>query len=199
MRVEIVYESSPSELIDKIKNVPLLHDENIKPYKNSKVVIKSFNINELRPATFYLLRDNINIQRYLREILLKEFNIDTFKLDRWYILKVRNKENYERSIIPIIVQLSPFSGESFIIEDGNHRAWIARESEEEINAVYIENVPKEIPYYAYPNPKGWDDVKIFNDISEVKLKKKYRIEDKNERYKLYRNYDAIFPGLGKPR
>ena len=46
-----------------------------------------------------------------------------------------------------------------LINDGMHRVYSARAARRPITVVYVAGVPDDTPYYAYPNPRGWEDVR----------------------------------------
>lgn len=189
-------EHSTEELIRKIKSTPLICDESIRPYADADVCVKKFGTDVLSPTTFYLIKSNVELQRVLREVLMREFDINIFNIDRYFEIKT---DNGMRSLVPPITHRSDVDGGVVLLEDGAHRVFVARELAEPVTCVYIEGVPTDMPFYAFPNPNGWDDVSLFDDVSQVKQKKKYRVDNKEEEYKLYRLYDAVFPGIGKPR
>ena len=76
-----------------------------------------------------------------------------------------------------------------LINDGMHRVYSARAARRPITVVYVAGVPAETPYYAFPNPAGWDGVEAIEEISEQYAKKNYRLEPHRS---LYRDFNTAF-------
>ena len=197
LSVKILDEIPVRDIISRIKMTPLLHDSSVMPYKNSDVSIRPFNIDQLCPTSFYVLNEGLQRQRLLRKAMISQFNIDTFSLDRGYVIETADGIH---TLTPVITHLSEIDGNVVLLEDGVHRTYHGIEQrQKQISVIYIKGVPIHIPFDVLPNPNGWDDVNVFDNIRDVPLKKLYRHSDKDKQYKLYRNYDIHFPGIGAPR
>ena len=70
------------------------------------------------------------------------------------------------------------------------REWVVPE------VVLIRGVPKNLPYYAFPVPGGWNSVEEREDLPPGYLKKWHRIADYHS---LYRNFNSAFKNVGGPR
>ncbi|MBW6452073.1 MAG: hypothetical protein K0B02_05090 [DPANN group archaeon] len=196
LNIEICDELSTQDLISGIKNTPLLFNSEICPYKEANVSIKKFHTDELSPTAFYVLEDRIKMQDILHKTLINEFDINSYCLEKGYVI---DDGTFTYTLLPVITHRSDIDGGVILVEDGAHRSYHARSIGSDINTIFIEGVPEHIPFYAFPNPNGWGDVNVFDDISNVTQKKLYRTEDKDAQYKLFRDYDAVFPGIGTVR
>ena len=197
LKIKRLEEIPQDEVISRIKNTPLLYNDSIRPYENSDVSIRPFNIDQLSPTSFYVLRGGLDTQRLLREEMMSQFGIDTLSLDRAYEIETADGIY---TLTPVITHLSEIDGNVVLLEDGAHRTYHGIEQgKRQINVIYVEGVPDHIPFYAHPNPNGWADVLVFDTVGDVLVKKKYRHSDKDKQYRLYRNYDIHFPGIGAPR
>ncbi len=99
---------------------------------------------------------------------------------------------------PIVEESHEPSGRTvLLINDGIHRIYAARSLGMPISVVLARNVPAEYPYYAYALPNGWAGVAELGELPDEFMKKEYR-QPKN--YKaLFRNFNALFPGIQKQR
>jgi hypothetical protein len=87
---------------------------------------------------------------------------------------------------------------NYIINDGIHRIQFAREMGCSLRCV-LTGIP-DWPYYALPNPNRWDDVKsISGELPEGFVKKHYRLADKALYKQLFRDFNAVWPGVQKER
>jgi hypothetical protein len=77
--MEIINFRSFDEIINDLKNVPMLTDENIKPYKNARIKLLEVNPEDLNLTALYYIKNKIPFQKELREKLLKD-GYDTLKL-----------------------------------------------------------------------------------------------------------------------
>src|SRR3989344_5278961 len=101
--------------------------------------------------------------------------------------------------------LPPIAEESYekdekcvmLINDGMHRVMAAREVGERVNAVFVKGVPRQYPYYAYGFQGGWSQVRGFDELPDVFQKKDYR--DPTNYKALFRDFNAVFPGVQKTR
>lgn len=201
------------DLEDRIRKVPLLNARNsngssIFVYENADIELRNVSPDELNPTTFYLLRKNLEFQRNLRMYMLSEYGIDTLKLD--CALELENFDSGEEwTLMPPVVEVSeesvmlnPENDLKYdliikvkipLINDGAHRIYLSRELGERINVIHINDILKEHPLYAYPNP--WDMVNIVDTVPKIPGEKKfYRVSNP---YNLYRDFGVL--GCGAPR
>ena len=78
-----------------------------------------------------------------------------------------------------------------------HRIHTARKLGLPINVILAQKVPVTFPYYAYPLKNGWNDVAELDYIPNDFVKKTYR--DKDNYKALFRNFNAVLPGIQKQR
>lgn len=101
-------------------------------------------------------------------------------------------------LLPPIVEESVENDGSvhLIINDGMHRVYMALREWFIPQVALIRGVPKDLPYYAFPVPGGWDKVEERDDLPDGYLKKWHRIKNY---YSLYRNFNSAFTNVGGPR
>ena len=212
MDVKIINIFDFSELEKKIRQVPLKKrspdDPEIKIYRNARISLKNFYAEEVNPTSFYLLQNGIERQKELRHQLLKKYNIDTLSLKG--ALDIQNEKGEIWTLTPPIVEATPRRikyqaqpqeipyEETFkitipIINDGLHRVYIARETNEPFNAIFISGALEDFPFYAHPNE--WDRVKIFENVPKTPEEKK--LYSRKDCYDLYRDFGVL--GCGAPR
>ena len=191
MALNLIKRISGKELIKKAREVSLLNLREVKPYSNARISFKEFNpeSGEAKPPTLYLLKPQIEWAKKLRNIFLKEHEIDVLKLKEALVYEI-NEQKF--TLLPVIVEFSEADNQA-VIADGAHRAFLARTLNKSFSALYVENADKEYPYYALPNE--WSEVSLHEDLSTVSRKKNYRHENKEELYKLYRDYNILGEGL----
>lgn len=211
MNIEVLGEISFDELREKIRSVPLMNKRedgsNIYVYGDANISLREFDVGDVNPTSFYVIRDNMRFQRELREELLKQ-GIDSLHLDRAYELK--NDKGEIWTLMPPVIEVAsrdvrfvPMEGELKyndvsqlnipIINDGMHRVSLARELGDTFNGIYISGVLKEFPFYAHPN--GWSRVKEVDKVPASKEEKKFY--SRENCYGLYRDFG--FLGCGAPR
>lgn len=213
MKIDILKEIEFSELVQKIRDVPLMRktedDPIIKVYENAHINIrKNLSPHELNPTTLYLLRKNLEFQRNLRNYMLEEYKIDTLNLDR--ALEIRNEKGEERCLAPPMIEVTPryvkFQKQENEIAydhvaklqiqtvmDGAHRVYLAKELGINFTGIWIHGADERFPVYAHPNE--WSQIKIFDKDPKTKEEKKYY--SREDCYSLYRNFEDL--GTGKPR
>jgi hypothetical protein len=153
---------------------------------------------ELAPAQRYVLAPTIEKLLELREAVLAE-GVDIFALDGGIFVRTSDDPDERIPVIPPVVEEShERDGRTvLVIADGIHRVYAARSIGAPISVVTVHGVPKEHPYYAYALPDGWDGVQELTELPDGFQKKEYRRPDN---YKsLFRDYNAIFPGVQKQR
>ena len=81
-----------------------------------------------------------------------------------------------------------------------HRVALARLECSLIQTIYIEDIPTEYPYYAYPRPTGWNGIEMVNytEFPADYNKKWHRLPYPH--YKnLFRSFNSAFLAKSQPR
>jgi len=183
-------------LVRKLRKVTMLKAPKVYPYRNALITLREVNVDSLYPAQRYVLVDELKKIRELKSAL-EEYKIDIFNLDGYVKLFVEGND-LPIDLLPPVVEESIESDGSVIplINDGMHRLYVARAEGVMTKVVYVRDVPKDLPYYAYPVPDRWSKVDKIYDLPDNFIKKHYRIAD----YKsLYRNFNSAFDNVGGPR
>jgi len=196
MHIERVERHGVDELIENMRRVSMLTRPDERPYRDARMELVMLHTNDIAPAQRYVLTQELLKVRDLRWAL-REHDIDLFKLDGYVTLWI---EGYDDPIdlLPPVVEQSAEADSTVvnILNDGMHRVYLARMERSPIQVVYVRDVPKQFPYYAFPLVNGWDDVEIVSELPEGYIKKWHRIKD----YKsLYRNFNSGFRNVGGPR
>lgn len=197
-----VREFSEEELLNKIKQVPMLEDKKTFPYKDSFVFTRTLKPSELTPAQYYVSKKSLDNIIELN-FALSEKGYDIFNLNGYlevvhgfsYVDDRRHQhviDEYTISILPPIVEIHMEYDQERrnIICDGMHRCFLAKKYFREVKCVVVDAM--DIPYYAYPLENGWDDVSFDNWT----YKKLHRIKDNK---KLYRDFNSVFKNGSVPR
>ena len=190
------------DIIDDLREVPMLMDKNIKPYKNARIRLVEMDPNDLNLSTLYYLKGNIEFQKKFREELLGE-GYNSLKI--WWLLTFDWDDGKEYSLMPPVVEvvereikILPREGEVDYSEkvlkvkiplllDWFHRAFLAKELWEKLQVIYVENVDPTCPSYAHPN--SWDDVIACDEVpSNSALKKHYVLGNPKP---LYKNFGVL--------
>ena len=187
---------SIAELIENMGKVGMLTSPEELVYKDSLVELSTFHTNEIAPAQRYVLTKELVKVRDLRWAL-KEFNVYLFKLDGYVTIWIEGYDDPIDVLPPVVEQSAEADGSVVkILNDGMHRVYLARMERCPIQVVYVRNVPKKYPYYAFPLVNGWDDVAVVQDLPDGYIKKWHRIKN----YKsLYRDFNTGFQNVGGPR
>jgi len=196
MDIKRVERHSVDELMGNMRRVSMLTHPDDLPYKDARIELSTFDTDQIAPAQRYVLTQEILKVRDLRWSL-NEHGVDLFKLDGYVTIWL---EGYDDPIdvLPPVVEHSEEADWSVvnILNDGMHRVYLARMERMPIQVVYVENVPKQYPYYAFPLVNGWDDVEIVSELPQGYIKKWHRIKN----YKsLYRDFNSGFQNVGGPR
>ena len=202
MKITELSYKAQSELILKLHKATMLKDDKCLVYKNAYITVESVDPNCLSPCQFYILKDELNKKIELQEAFttyingnIPENDDDFFSLFGYYEFKTSNEVELRTLLPPIVEESIESDGKIYpLINDGMHRIYLALLQKRKINVVYIRGASK--PYYAYPLPNGWNDVKVVNEITKNSIKKIHRIQDNK---KLYRNFDSVFTNASEPR
>jgi hypothetical protein len=211
MNIEIVNRWSFSELVEKVRQVPLMQKidgKDVFVYEDARISKKTFHPEEINLTSCYLLSKNSKVQRELREHLMGKYNVDPLHLDG--ALELRNDSGEEWVLTPPIIELIPKmvkyvpNGVDLpydvpvrvqlpCVIEGLHRVSLARELDEPFDSLFISGILKDAPFYSHPN--GWDRVKSFDEVPRSKEEKKMYVRE--DCYSLYRDF-SIF-NCGNPR
>ncbi len=196
MEIKRVERHSVAELMANMRRVSMLTKPSEMPYKEAQIKLETLHTDAIAPAQRYVLTQEILKVRDLRWGL-REHGVDLFALDGYATIWL---EGYDDPIdvLPPVVEKSTEADSSTvkILNDGMHRVYLARMERCPIQVVYVEGVPEQFPYYAFPLVNGWHDVEIVSELPEGYIKKWHRIKE----YKsLYRNFNSGFQNVGGPR
>jgi len=161
-------------------------------------LVPAMDTDLLCPAQRYVLRAGVAQVLELRDALLP-FGVDVFALDGGVLIRTAENPDELIPVIPPVVEESrePDGRTVNLINDGIHRVFAARSVGKHISVVLARSVPLEYPYYAFAMPGGWTDVVAIDELPDNFQKKEYR---QPEHYKaLFRDFNAIFPGVQKQR
>ncbi len=163
------------KFVDSLRQVKLLGDDKIYPYKNAVIENKLIDLEDVAPISRYALNGHIDIQRQLHELFQKQ-GIDTLNLagknsDIKYVVK---NERIEWLMSPPIVEESNIDKGKAILIDGEHRFLLAKELKQKIRVVWISKVPKIYPSVALP--LSWKDVEMHETVPTLKYKREYRFK-----------------------
>jgi len=196
MQINKVERHGVDELIANMQRVSMLTHPDDLPYKDADIELQKMHTGEIAPAQRYVLTQEILKVRDLRWAL-REHDVDLFELNGYVTMWIDGYDDPIELLPPVIEQSTEADSSVVrILNDGMHRVYLARMERSHIQVVYVENVPKQYPYYAFPLVNGWSDVEIVSDLPEGYIKKWHRIKN----YKsLYRDFNSGFVNVGGPR
>lgn len=202
MRVTKYVKMTEDELVAQLRKTRLRGFDQPLVYERAEIWIEEETfIPLLTPPQRYVLTGTV--QKILE--LHREFSRlgeDIFRLRGAILFWTDEMDPFTQPPIPF---LPPIVEESYerdekrvmLVNDGMHRVMAALQLGERINVVYVKNVPREYPYYAYGFAGGWEKVTSFDELPDEFQKKDYR---NPENYKaLFRQFNAIFPGVQEQR
>ncbi|MBF0459903.1 MAG: hypothetical protein HQL87_00755 [Magnetococcales bacterium] len=156
----------------------------------------------LYPAQNYVLTADHQRLQALYTAFLHQGH-DIFALEGGLLFWVQAEQDGEEEgpipLTPPVVEMSrePDGRLIPLINDGMHRVYTAMRLQKPIHIILVRDVPEQWPYYAHPLTNGWTDVEELAAIPDNYVKKAYRDPD---HYKdLFRDFNAIFPGIQKQR
>ncbi|OGY60344.1 MAG: hypothetical protein A3B23_01405 [Candidatus Colwellbacteria bacterium RIFCSPLOWO2_01_FULL_48_10] len=168
-----------------------LQGEEICVFQDARIEVRDVWPDELNPSTLYLLAGSLARQREIRRTLLDSHGIDTLCLEECLELEDENGKRFLMTppFVELVEELVLYAKRTGslhypgrkvrlqipILHDGGHRAWMAMQDEpnKKMRVIYIaRSASWEYPTYAYPN--GWDEVRVYERIEDVLLKKLYR-------------------------
>lgn len=191
---------SADALIANLRKVSMLKAPDAYPYKEASIELRKVSFKQVVPAQRYVLEDGLRKVQNL-EWELTARGVDLYAMNGYVTIWTDQTGDMPIDVLPPIIEHSVEpNGESVnIINDGMHRMYVARLEWLLPEVVFIQGVPKDYPYYAYPIPDGdWSQVTILpgSHIPHGVIKKWHRIADNK---KLYRYFDSAFNNVGGPR
>jgi len=190
------------ELLATLRRTPMPGRDGARPYAEADLrIAAAVEPDNLAPAQRYVLRPGLRRTEALREALA-DHGIDLFALDGGAWVTTRDAPGASgdrRPVLPPIVEASvePDGRTVLLIADGIHRVFAARAAGVPIAVVVVRGVPASLPYYAYANANGWADVREIDALTPGFRKKTHREPDDPQA--LYRDYNAVFPGVQELR
>ncbi|MCR4315398.1 MAG: hypothetical protein NUW37_03505 [Planctomycetes bacterium] len=190
------------ELIAGLRSVTLKENSAVKIYRDCAISVERLDPRQFAPPQRYVLESQVKTLMHL-DFELERHGVDMFDLEGFVEYRVDGSSDWN-GLLPIIIEESiEANGEiKFIICDGMHRAYLAMSQMKLPKVAFIRGIPKEYPYYAYPNPNGWDDVAPISmkeeesGLGKSMIKKVHRIRNNKS---LYRYFAPVFANLSEPR
>jgi hypothetical protein len=197
LEISKVEHFTEGELIRRLREVSMLDDETVFPYRDSRIELREMPHGEIHPAQRYVLSGSVKRLEDLRWSL-DEMGFDLFKLNGFLRVWPEGSDD-PFDILPPIVEESRHDGGRpiNIVCDGMHRIYLSYVQWIIPQVVYIRDIPNECPYHAYPlRDSDWNAIELWRRIPAGTIKKWHRIRaDK----KLYRNFSSAFKNAGVPR
>ncbi|MFQ3548690.1 MAG: hypothetical protein SNJ70_02925 [Armatimonadota bacterium] len=196
MKITKIEQHSIEELYTNLRKVQMMKAPEHKPYVNSQISLIKMHTDQIAPAQRYVLTQELMKVRDLRWEL-RDNGYDLFQLDGYLSIWLEGYDDPIDVLPPVIEESAEADGSVVnILNDGMHRVYLARMERNPIQVIYIKDIPKEFPYYAFPLVKGWNDVEIVSELPDGYIKKWHRIRE----YKtLYRDFNTGFQNVGGPR
>ncbi len=196
MKITEVQRFNEEDLIERLRSITMLKAPDTRIYEHAFISLESIAVEHLSPPQNYILRPELVKVRELKWALA-EHNIDLFKLDGFVRFRIGDSDD-SIDLLPPIVEESIEKNGAFhlIVNDGMHRVYMALREWVTPQVVLVRGIPKNLPYYAFPVPRGWDMVEERDDLPPGYIKKWHRIENY---YSLYRNFNSGFENVGGPR
>lgn len=185
---------SREKLLQSLKQTRLKGHGQALVYEKSRLeLVEQVDPDQLYPAQRYVLKEQLETVYHL----FHKLDVDIFNLDGGILFWVD-----EKGPIPLTPPLVENSKEPDgriipLINDGMHRVYAAKRLGKKINCVMVHEVPEKWPYYAFALENGWDGVREMDELPKGFAKKRYR-NPKNHK-DLFRDFNAIFPGIQKKR
>ncbi len=180
-----------ADLLNVMRNTYLLSDKLILPFKNSDISVGKVSRDLLFPTQKFVLNEQLKKIENLYNFFDKQ-GVYIPDLQGFLSYKVRNVAT-DFVLTPPIVEV--IEGKPLLI-DGMHRSFFFGNKNLKFNAIFIEGIEKQYFPYQLQNPKGWDDVIVFDKTLPLGfVRKDMRYEDKEKKKALFRQYP--FPGVIK--
>jgi len=179
-------------LINKMYDVGLKEDPDIKPYRNAYISVETLYPTSLTLTQNYVLISELEKVRRLYHRIRDFFGISILRLDGG--LNVFYEDGSVVGIIPPVVEELVLDGRVYhLIADGQHRCYLSYQRHEPINVVMVRGVDKQYPYYAFPRRnQDWTSIELVNELPQGYIKKVYVTLNHKS---LFRDYHSIFNNL----
>ncbi len=191
MHVTRVESFGVDELFAALRRVTLHERPLSLPYARADLtLLEDFSPDDLVPAQRYVKKSELTKIARLAAAL-RNHGVDPFALRGYVRFWTTDGPPEGMDILPPVVECSREAAGPCVklINDGMHRVYSARAAGRGITVVYVAGVPDDTPYYAFPNPRGWQGVEEIEEISEQYAKKHYRMEPHRS---LYRDFNTAF-------
>jgi hypothetical protein len=199
VKIQHIERFGTDQLLDALKRTRLRGFDAPMVYESASLeLIPALDTGLLCPAQRYVLRSGVAQVLELHDALLP-LGVDVFALEGGAMIRTAENPDELIPVIPPIIEESrePDGRVVNLINDGIHRVYAARSIGRRISVVLARNVPLQYPYYAFALPNGWADVTEIDELPDSFQKKAYRQPDN---YKaLFRDFNAVFPGVQKQR
>lgn len=196
MRIREVKRFSIDELVRRLRDVTMLKAPDVKIYHNAFISVEKISPLSMSPPQNYILRQELKKVRAIKWAL-EEHGIDLFELNGFIRLTLEGFDEPVDLLPPIVEESIERDGSvHLIVNDGMHRVYMALREWVIPQVVFVRGIPKDLPYYAYPVPGGWDKLEEREDLPPGYLKKWHRISNYHA---LYRNFNSAFINVGGPR
>ncbi|HET9946523.1 MAG TPA: hypothetical protein VFQ63_00495 [Patescibacteria group bacterium] len=202
MKITQITHFSQEELLQRLRNVTLLHTEKTKPiyiYQQADISLSHTPVKDIFPSQLYQLEESIQRAEALQNALA-EHNLDIFNLNG-YLSYTTDQSPDIFTLLPIIIEYQKEADQRIfpLIADGFHRVALAKkQNRETIQTISIRNVREEYPYPGLPNPHGWEDIISVDSVPQKQDKRRWRFPIETA-YNYYRNFNSAFENVGKPR
>ena len=191
MQITRIERFDTAALFAALRTVTLYQRPLSLPYARADLtLLVDFDPGALVPAQHYVQRRELTKIGRLAEAFHRH-DVDLFDLRGWVRFWIADGPPEGIDVLPPVVECSrePAGPCVKLINDGMHRVWAARRAGRPVTVVYAAGVPEDSPYYAYPNPDGWESVAEVDEIGETLVKKAYRLEPHRS---LYRDFNTAF-------
>lgn len=195
--ITVVGKRNWNELVEKLKQVTLMGDTSVYPYREAHMELKLVGLEEIYPISKYVLRGQLEFQERLHELLLKQ-GINSLQLTP-EVSDITFKVEGEMGmwlLSPPIVEESINDGNKLVLTDGEHRLMLARKLGQKVRVVVIKGVVEAIPPVAFP--VEWSEVVTYDQVPEAAKKRNYRFTDEAKRYFFYRDLSPVATTAVRP-
>jgi hypothetical protein len=189
------------ELLERLRRCGTEGDADLKPYRVATISLERVRIADLVPLAKYVLEEQLQIVAGLHR-LLNTTGVNIFDLEAGIVWP--NGRGQRPVACPIVEY---WDREGFLLVDGLHRAWFARNlGHTELACAVIRDVV--VPLV--PLPLEWEEVRVYpvGEHPDAQDKRAYRfsdaaslrfafppifdqVTDENFRYFLYRQLDEL--------
>jgi hypothetical protein len=177
-----------AELIAEVRKVRLKGHSQQKPYHNSTITLTSLSTDLLSPCQRYVIRRGVDRVHDIRKQMMP-YDIFDMAFGLW--LKWGSGE-----MIPFLPPVVEFSNDKYVICDGMHRIYAAREANLPITCILVEDPSH--PYYAYPLENSWAEVEVV-DIAPPSGDQRKAYREPDDHKALFRDFNERFPGVQAKR